>query len=96
MQLGPSYNLRILLCSVHQILENFHSILNHSTAWKGLLKVTLFQSPCNVQGHLQLDQVVQSPIQSGFEPGVSHPHLLWATRSSVSPPSPSEEFVPTL
>ena len=36
---------------------------NHRTvlSWKGPLKVNLVQLPCNDQGYLQLDQVVQSP-----------------------------------
>ena len=32
---------------------------------EGTLKGHLVQPPCNEQGHLQLAQVVQSPIQPG-------------------------------
>ena len=31
------------------------------------LKITWFQPPCRGQGHLPLDQVVQSPVQPGLE-----------------------------
>ena len=34
---------------------------------EGTLKGHLVQIPCNEQGHLLLDQVVQSPIQHGYE-----------------------------
>ena len=34
---------------------------------EGMLKRHLLQHPCNEQGHLQLDQVAQSPVQPGLE-----------------------------
>ena len=34
---------------------------------EGTFRGHLAQPPCNKQGHLQLDQVVQSPIQPGLE-----------------------------
>lgn len=36
--------------------------------WKGPFKIIYFHPPCYRQGHLPLDQVSQSPIQSGLEP----------------------------
>lgn len=48
-----------------------------------------------VQGHVQLDQVAQSPVQPDLEcslPGMGHLRL-WATCARVSAPS-SEEFLP--
>lgn len=50
--------------------------------WFGLewtLKIIFFQSPCHRQGHLQLHQVAQSPIDPGleqFQGWVFH-HLSW-------------------
>jgi len=44
----------------------FHRI----TEWFGLegtLKGHLLQLPCSEQGHLQTDQVAQSPVQPGLE-----------------------------
>jgi len=45
--------------------------MNHSTIeWAGLevtFKGHLAQHPCSEQGHLQLDQVAQSPIQPDLE-----------------------------
>ena len=34
---------------------------------EGTFRGQLAQPPCSEQGHLQLDQVAQSPIQPGFE-----------------------------
>ncbi|KAK4831029.1 LOW QUALITY PROTEIN: hypothetical protein QYF61_014917 [Mycteria americana] len=39
----------------------------NSLGWKGPLKVIYSNPPCNEQGHLQLDQVAQSPIQPELE-----------------------------
>ncbi|PKU41813.1 hypothetical protein llap_7886 [Limosa lapponica baueri] len=43
----------------HRIIEWF--------GLEGTLKIIKFQDPCREQGHLPLDQVAQSPIQSGLE-----------------------------
>ena len=42
---------------------------------EGTLKVHLDQLPCSVQGHLQLDQVAQSPVQTNLNVsgGTQHP-----------------------
>jgi len=44
-------------------------------------------TPCSEQGHLQLDQVARSPVQPRLECFQASPPPLWATRSSVLPPS---------
>jgi len=40
---------------------------NRSSGLEGTLKGHLVQLPCNEQGHLQLHQVAQSPIQPDLE-----------------------------
>ncbi|KAK4830138.1 hypothetical protein QYF61_008565, partial [Mycteria americana] len=44
-------------------LETFKNALG----WKGPLKVIQSNSPCSEQGHLQLDQVAQGPVQPDLE-----------------------------
>jgi len=39
----------------------------NTLGWKGPPKINLVQLPCHQHGHLQLDQVAQSPIQPGLE-----------------------------
>jgi len=34
---------------------------------EGTFKVHIVEAPCHEQGHLQLDQVAQSPVQSSFK-----------------------------
>ena len=50
---------------------------DRSSGSEGTLKGHLVQLPRNEQGHLQLHQVAQSPIQPDLE-------YLWATGSSAS------------
>ena len=49
---------RILGC-IARIIEWF--------GLEGSLKIIWFQPPCHGQGHLPLDQVAESPIQTGLE-----------------------------
>jgi len=44
---------------VNRIVERF--------GWEGTFRVHLAQPPCSEQGHLQPDQVAQSPIQPVLE-----------------------------
>jgi len=46
----------------HRIMESQNNL-----GLKGPLKVNWFQTTCNEQGHLALDQVAQSPIQPDLE-----------------------------
>ena len=50
------------------------------------LKGNLVQLPCNEQGHPQLHQGAQSPVQPHqAPPGTRHPPTPWATCASASP-----------
>ena len=53
----------------HSALLSFHPTSeNHRIIWVGrTFKGPLVLSPCSEQGHLQLDQVAQNPIQSCLE-----------------------------
>ena len=60
----------------HRIIELFE--------FEGTLKGHLVQLPCTEQGHLQLDQVAQSPIQPDLECLQGWGILLWTTCFSAS------------
>ena len=49
----------VQLLSYDRIIECF--------GWEGTFRGHLAQPPCNEKGHLQLDQVAQSPVQPGLE-----------------------------
>ena len=65
--------------------------------WFGLEGPLRFQPPCCKQGHLPLDQVVQSPIQPGLEffQGGSI-HNLTGQPVPVSHQPHSKEFLPVI
>ncbi|KAK4825368.1 hypothetical protein QYF61_027121 [Mycteria americana] len=87
-------NHRITESQNHRIIEWF---------WlEGTFKGHPVQSPCNEQGHLQLDQVAQSPIQPDLDclqgwgihhlsgkpvPVFHHPHLLKGRNKVCTEPS---------
>jgi len=68
-----SWAVRLLCCGYgcSKAPEVLHSILHYRIIeWFGLegtFKGHLVQPPSNEQGHLQLDQVAQSPVQPGLE-----------------------------
>ena len=51
----------VLQKGVSSVLSQNHRII------EGKFKGLLVQAPCHQQGHLQLDQVAQSPVQPGLE-----------------------------
>ena len=56
----------LTVCPTNRYISVYHRTIE----WFGLegtFKDHLVQSPCNEQGHLQLDQVAQSPVQPGLE-----------------------------
>lgn len=66
------------------VISYYHGILGVERDFKDHLVPNLWHD----QGYLALDRVTQSPIQPGLEPlGKGQPEVLWATYSSVSPPS---------
>jgi len=76
-----SSNSHVYIVEKYRIIECF--------GLEGTFRGHLAQLPCSEQGHLQLDQVAQSPVQLSFEcfQGWGLHYLLWATSSGVSPPS---------
>ena len=59
--------LRPVQANIHKIIEaQYHKIIE-SLELEAIFKGHLVQHPCNEQGHLQQDQVAQSPVQPDLE-----------------------------
>ena len=79
----------LILCSMYYTPCQFTEAWNHTIRecfrLEGTFRGHLAQLPCSEQGHLQLNQVAQSLVQTGLEyfQGCG----LWATCVKFSPPS---------
>jgi len=58
--------VQVFLCFYPTPVSWNHRIIEQ-LRFKGTFKGHLIETPCNEQGHLQLDHVAQSPIQPGLE-----------------------------
>jgi len=65
-QLVAKATLQLLTSLKMFKFEQFHRIIE-CFGLEGNFRCHLAQSPCSEQGHLQLDQAAQSPIQPGLE-----------------------------